>query len=296
MGLYDREYYQEERAGGFSLGGRSTVVNLIIVNAVIFLANLFLGGAQDRITHFLALWGENLFEPWYWWRFLTYGFVHNPREVGHIFLNMFVLWMFGREVEALYGPRRFLGFYLLALVLGSVVWAARQWALDRTLANPAELLGASGAVTAVFILFVLHYPTRTILLFLVIPVPAWLIGILYVLGDLAGFRAAAEAGGMASVAFDVHLVGAAFALLYWQFGAAWLGRLSLPSLVSKWPKLRRPKLRIHEPTDPELPYNELDDQADAILEKVGRQGIDSLTARERRILEAYSRRMQQKRR
>jgi hypothetical protein len=102
-----------------------------------------------------------------------------------------------------------------------------------------------------------------------------------------------------SIAFDVHLVGAAFAIAYYRFG--WnLGRI-LPSpawLGGGRPKFkfrRRPKLKLHDP-DAEDHYNEQDDQADRILEKVNREGMDSLSRKERRILEDYSRRMRQKHR
>jgi membrane associated rhomboid family serine protease len=294
MGIHDREYYREGDGPGVFLGGQTMVMKLVIVNLVVFLANLFFGGQHDGVTDALSFHSENIVQPWFWWRLITCGFVHDPNVVGHIFMNMFVLWLFGREVEGIYGSREFLAFYLCALILGSLTWGLRQWVHDSAFTVDRKLLGASGAVTAAFLLFVLHYPRRTILLMFVVPVPAWLLGLLYVLGDLVGFRQSME-GGLTGVAFDVHLVGAAFALLYWRFGL----RMStfLPTRW-RWNKnwfRRRPKLKVHKPAAMES-SPEIDEQADAILEKVNQHGLDSLTPNERRILEAYSRRMQQKRR
>jgi membrane associated rhomboid family serine protease len=294
MGLYDRDYYRDERGPGVFLGTHTMVMKLVIANLLVFLANLFLGGPEDSITRTLLLEAENLREPWMWWRLVTYGFVHSPSIVGHIFMNMVVLWMFGRDVEGIYGSREFATFYFVALVLGSVAWGFRNLAMYPD-SSEHFLLGASGAVTAVFMLYVCHFPHRTLNLFFLLPVPAWLVGALYILSDLVGFRRA-MAGQMAGVAFDVHLVGAAFAFLYWRFSLR-VSPIFLPNHWRwnlKWLR-RRPKLRVHQPPTDEVDP-ELDEQADAILDKVSKVGLESLTANERRILEAYSRRMQQKHR
>ncbi len=288
MGLYDREYWRGDEPT-FRLSGLMLVTQLVLINAVLYVADVLLSGRSHALSQFLMLKPENLVEPQYWWRFLTYGFVHDWNSAYHIAMNMFVLWMFGRDVEGIYGRAEFLRIYLVSIVLGGIVWAARNYAADTP---AAALLGASGGVTTIFMLYVCHFPRRTILLFFVIPVPAWLVGVLYVASDLFGARS-----GAGDVAFDVHLLGAAFALLYWWQGLRltwlspqhWLGGRRLFR--------RRPKIRVHMPDDDsESDYDQLDRQADALLEKVAREGIESLTPKERRTLEAYSRRMKQKHR
>jgi hypothetical protein len=124
----------------------------------------------------------------------------------------------------------------------------------------------------------------------VLPVPAWVVGVLMIGGDVLLLL------GMAShryVAFDVHLVGAAFAIAYFRFG--WnLGRFlpDLGFLRSGLARLKpRPRLKIH---DPDEGLQESDEEGDRILEKVSREGLGSLTRKERRILEEYSRRMRHK--
>jgi membrane associated rhomboid family serine protease len=289
MGLYDRDYTQEDyQPHPVASGTRMMVTNLVILNAAIYLLNVFVGG-DHRVVQWLAVTPEDLWKPWMWWKLVTYGFVHNPNDIGHIFWNMFALFIFGRDVELRYGRSEFLRFYLTAIVLGSVIWCIRLNLLD---VEHARVIGASGGVAAVILLFVYNFPRRTILLFFVLPVPAWVLGVLMIAGDAFGFIGYSRSER--NIAFDVHLVGILFASGYYWFG--WnLGRWTSNRFAGgfHWPKVRRgPKLRIHDPEDRD---QRLDEEADRILEKVSRQGIDSLTNRERRILEDYSRRMRQRR-
>jgi len=291
MGLTDREYYRDEAPTGAWTGGRSVLMTLVIVNVALLVSDLLFGGPAHRIVEWLSLRPSDLVRPWLWWRLVTYGFVHDPEVVGHIVLNLFVLWMFGRNVEGLYGHARFLRFYLTAIVLGGIAWALRWMFLPSDDLPEPHLIGASGAVTAVLLLFIYHFPRRTILLFFVIPVPAWVLGVLYVLGDLAGMQGA-RSDGWLRVAYDVHLCGAAWGLAYGFLGsrvdAAWTALD-----VRRWWR-RGPRLRVRTAAEEEKPESGLAEQADAILDKVQRQGIDSLTPRERRILELYSRQLRQR--
>lgn len=288
MGVYDRDYYRDSQdPGGFHVGQRMLVTNLVILNAAIFVADWLLGGRDHALTQALAVRPEVLVQPWLWWKFLTYGFAHET--VDHILWNMLGLWMLGREVEDVYGRREFLRIYLSALVLGSIIWCLRACLQYGPVHGP-PLVGASGAVTAIVLLFVFQFPKRTILLFMVLPVPAWVLGVLIIGGNLSGMVDQSSAG---NVAYDVHLVGAAFAACYYYLGwnlGRWVpspGWLRRPRL----PLRSRPPLKIHDPGESRGPQ---DDEADRILEKVGREGLDGLTADERRILEEYSRRMRAK--
>lgn len=303
MGYQDRDYYREQAQ---EVGVRSMVIRLIIINAVLFLADAFFGGQNHALTGWLALRGDALVHPWMWYQFLSAGFAHDPApNLMHIAGNMLGLYVFGRPLEEKYGKREFLRFYLVAIVLGSVLWAVRNYFfVEPTLRITRDgtehfdwgsMLGASGGVTATMILYCWLYPRATLLLFFAIPTPAWLAAVLLIALDVFGTKF----GGLgARVAHDVHLTGAAFAFAYWYFG--WnLGRLPGSDSVSrlwrapkKWFR-KRPNLRAF---DPESSYEDLDAEGDRLLEKVGREGQASLTPRERRVLEDYSRRMRQKRR
>jgi membrane associated rhomboid family serine protease len=280
MGLSDREYYREPDQPGFTLQRpQSVAVTLVIINAAIYLVDWAFfdnGLLQQKLSVFPRV----VTEPWLWWKFLSSGFAH--ANFQHILWNMFALWMFGRDIERKFGPQEFLRFYLVAIVLGSVVWSVTR------LGSEATMLGASGAVTAVVIAYCRLYPKRTLLLMMVVPVPAWLVGVLIVVLNLVGSR-----HGDAGIAYEVHLVGAAFGFFYCKFG--WnLGRL-MPFNFSLGAALKtvksRPKLRIH---DPGQQGQSPDAEADRVLDKMHRLGADQLTESERRVLEEYSRRMRQK--
>ena len=296
MGIYDRDYYRDESGSqGFRLRApQSMVVTLVLINAAVFLAGIFFPREADDVnllTHWLSLKPDALLAPWRWWEFLTFGFVHSQRDIFHILGNMFVLWMFGRFVEPIYGKWELLRFYLVAVVLGGVVWAARIYVFYGAQgAEQFSLLGASGAVTAVLILFICRFPRQTILLFFVIPMPAWVLGVVIIVSDV--FRLRAESG----IAADVHLVGAAFGLLYYFLG--WnLGRLVPGAIRFDWLRRatkRSPKLRVHQEDAPPRDSS-IDEEADRLLDKVHREGEESLTNRERRTLEEYSRRMRERR-
>jgi rhomboid family protein len=286
MGIHDRQYYRddEQRGGSFDMAGASMITKIIVVTVAVYILDAFIGGRDHWLMDEMASSAADLSRPWYWWRFLTSGFAHAP-QLNHILYNMLGLFFLGRSVEAVYGKKELLRIYLLAIVLGSVGQALHAYFM-----NPAGpwigVLGASGAVTAITVLFIFNFPKQTLLLFFVIPVPAWLVGVLLIVMNVAG----ASGAGNSGVAYDVHLIGAAFAVAYFHF--KWnLGRL----VPSNWSTIvkslkPKPKLRVHDPDR----QAHSDADGDALLEKVNRDGIDSLTSRERKILEEYSRRMRQK--
>ncbi|HID74645.1 MAG TPA: rhomboid family intramembrane serine protease [Planctomycetaceae bacterium] len=291
MGIYDRDYYREPRPGVALRGPRTVLGWIILVNVIIYLADGLLT-RNNLISYWMAVhvpgakgsFPSTLFSPWLWWQFLTYGFAHAPSP-GHILGNMLVLFFLGRDVEARYGPREFLRFYLVTVVVSALVWAVTAELIRDPAARAANLVGASGAVTGVVILFALNFPHRTVLLMFVIPIPAWLLGVLYVLADLAGATGWTR---NQDVAYMVHLAGAGFALLYYRFHWNLTRRLPLA-----WFK-RRPRLRVHHPNGSKR--DDLSQEVDRILEKIHREGEESLTRKERRILETASRRYQERHR
>jgi membrane associated rhomboid family serine protease len=310
VGIYDRDYFREQQPSGLSSYlPRSAVGAIIAVNAAVWLVDAFTatsnhtGSVYGPVT---THWLSNLFaahvstltEPWYWWQFLTAGFTHAPLGskdgIWHIVGNMAVLYFLGRPVEDRYGPKEFLRFYLVALVFANVVWCVvGKLTISPEVLESVDpgLYGASGAIAAVVVLFAFNFPDVTILLFFVIPMPAWLFGVLIVGYDIYG----AMGGNRGSnVAYTAHVAGAAFGLLYYQRG--WkFSRLGMGGL--RWPRSpfrAKPRLRVHRPDD-ESPPDDLSAEVDRILEKIYREGEASLTPKERSTLEAASRKYQERR-
>jgi len=334
MGIQDRDYYQDEdEPQGFNVGGtRMMVANIVIITVGIFALDSFTSetqtllefkeGSERRtlgvpaedadkavkelasqgyatkrsvlsrwLSGHLTLRSDLVQKPWNFWQLLTYGFAHSPlgsnigfSGLAHIGFNMFMLWMFGRAVEDKYGRMEFLRFYLISIVVVGVIWIGIEMLVHGPVGH--GVLGASGAVTAVVILFVLNFPNQQLLLMGVVPIKAWVMGLV-----LIGLNFLGALTSTGNISYESHLVGASFGLCYyymgWNFGRLWPSRFATPD---QWIK-SKPKLQVH---DPDEMYAELDEEADRLLDKVHRDGQDSLTKKERRLLEAYSRRMKQK--
>ncbi len=304
MPIQDRGYYRDENDGYSGIRGsngpRSIVTMLIIINAAIFLIDAFTGEVGESKMRWLnwmmalktdgqgvlAESGVAFWQLPFWnlWQLFTYGFAHASitSEVGimHILFNMVGLFFLGRPVEQRYGREEFLRFYLMALVFaGALSYAFNLW-----MGVSSTLVGASGAVTAVIILFVLNYPRQTLLIWGVLPAPAWLIGVIIIGSDLMqAMRPSSQIGWYA------HLSGAMFALLYFQlrWNFSWLKWTWLTDRLSG-----KPRLRVHREAKTDAA---LQAQADRILEKLHREGESSLTRKERIALEKYSRKIRENR-
>ncbi|MBN2292182.1 MAG: rhomboid family intramembrane serine protease, partial [Pirellulales bacterium] len=221
MGIYDRDYYQERQQPGLVLRGPSTAVGWIIaINVAIFIIDALSAPSGTTRLHVvssaLSLNTGVLTQPWLWWKFVTCGFAHaSYPDYWHILGNMLGLFFLGRMVEQRYGRNEFVWIYMSALVLGSVLWCL----LNSIQGLPAgvPLVGASGAITAIVMLFALNFPKQIILFMFVIPMPAWVLGVMLVLFNLFGMSGVGGEGDGPTVAYGVHLAGAGFALAYYKF-------------------------------------------------------------------------------
>ena len=278
MGLYDREYSREPEPGFHMSAPQSVTMQLVFITGGVYLAQL----AFPQLVGWLALGADWFRRPWQAYQLITYGFLHDPSDVGHILINMLVLWMFGREIEARYGRGEFLAFYLIAIAIAGAVWSISEAGFGAS----RILLGASGGISAVFVLYALLYPHRQVLFMFFLPMPMWVAALIALAFDVHG---AMNRSG--NIAFVAHLAGALFGLCYYKFG--WrLGAMF--SRVGSLAPRKGPRLRVHDPEEPE--EDDLSVRVDEILKKIQEQGQDSLTASERRILERASRRYQEKRR
>lgn len=285
MGIYDRDYLRDEPRGIFLGGQQSVVVNLILINAGVFLVNWF---SADQINEYLALYA-NLFptgaatDAWRLLGFVTHGFAH--AGLWHLLGNMLVLWFFGRDVEAIYGPKLFLRVYMSLLVLAGLCWWLALNLTYGSLPPFVRAVGASGAIAGIFFIFVCHFPTRVVYFWGVVPIPAWALGTLWIAYDLFGDRA--------GIAWQAHLGGALFGFIFYQWRITLFSWFPNVQLKNPFKNLRRPRLRLHEPEEED--DWDLEERVDRILAKISAQGTDSLTPEEQRILEAASRRAQRRR-
>ena len=289
MGLYDREYGRDDygQQPGLRLDGpRMLSTNLVLITVGIYLLQILTKAGPNGsswVTNLGMLHPDTLQKPWLIFQFLTYGFLHSPTSFQHIAFNMIGVWMFGRVIEQRYGRSEFLSFYLVAIVFAGATWYLGQLFSE----DSRPMLGASGGLSALLILFVFNFPKQTVLLMGFIPMPAWAFGIFFLGQDIMG--ALSRTG---NVAYTAHLGGALFGFLYYRFG--WRVSEWLPSNLSFSKPKRRTKLRIHEPDDNSSESN-MDQRVNEILKKIQEQGQDSLTWRERRFMEKASQEYQKRR-
>lgn len=138
----------EFRPGRFQI--LPTVVkNLIIINAILVLAQFVIGKYGIDLADYLGLhyWKSDLFKPW---QFVTHMFMHGSYTnlsltISHIFFNMFTLWMFGSVLENVWGPKRFLIFYLICGVGAAILHLlVLSWGYGQLSADVAAYQQAPG--------------------------------------------------------------------------------------------------------------------------------------------------------
>jgi membrane associated rhomboid family serine protease len=139
---------------------------LLLINVGAFALDVLLGGL---ISRWFALWpiGTN-FMPW---QVVTYAFLHGG--ILHLLFNMLALWMFGGEMERLWGPKRYMQFYAVSLLSAALL----QLVIAPMFGVRAPTVGASGAILGLLVGFAMTFPDRQILL-LIPPVPIkakWLV-------------------------------------------------------------------------------------------------------------------------
>jgi membrane associated rhomboid family serine protease len=303
MGIYDREYYRGETGGSGWFSGISPVCkSLIAINVAVFLLDQLInrGDSDAFIWSYLAASPDGTFHHLRLWELLTATFLH--KDIWHLLGNMLFLWIVGREMEALYGTRDFLAFYICAAIFSTLTWCLIQAA--STSDPKVPMMGASGAVMAVMMLFTLFYPKREIVFFF-IPMPIWLLVAIYLFYPLIPVLAHQSS----HVAVEAHLAGAGFAFLFKQFDLRWSrlfsGRVFKPRLRIFSP-IPREQTRTRSPSPSRtsatvgtagksapvsvIPEEQLDAKLDEVLAKIAREGRSGLTEEELRVLQEASRR------
>lgn len=258
---------------GFGLGSQLTkaVKALIIINSAVFiLVHLFSGLPWFSI---FGLVPRQLFTGLRLWQPVTYMFLH--AGLWHLLVNMLMLWFFAPAIEAAWGRKQFLFYYFFTGIGAGLCSYASAFR------SPIPVVGASGAIFGILVAYALMYPDAVILLFFFFPMKIkhalWLLIGINLLGALS-----APQGG---IAYFAHLGGGLFGYLYLK--SEWIARqiayFNFPRLKF-W--MRQEKRRSDYSS-----REDLESQIDAILDKISRHGMESLSRQERKLLEQRSRRV-----
>jgi membrane associated rhomboid family serine protease len=176
---------------------------LMLICTAVFCLQVFL-----PLERWFALWplASGLFMPW---QVLSYAFLHGG--MFHLFFNMLGLWMFGSELERLWGQKRYIHF----LIAGVLAAAAAQLIVTGLSGSMAPTVGASGGLFALLLAFGMLFPDRVIMpLFPPIPMKARTFVIVF--GVLELVLGAADRSGVAHFAHLGGMVGGYLMIRYWR--------------------------------------------------------------------------------
>ena len=313
MGYDSRDYYRPSGFRGFSFFP-PVIKYILIINGIAFFIqvlfeNLNFGGLPGWyiLNRFFALNSIVGFDQagqsynFQIWQLITYQFMHG--DFFHILFNMFLLWMFGMEIENIMGKRKFLFFYLTSGIVAGLC----QILLGPVLSNSAAFtIGASGAVFGVMVAFALFFPDRYIYVYFLLPVKAkYLIAFIVVFEFLS-------VGQMSFVAHLAHLGGAVTGLIFilldrkynFDFDSLFSGS-GRPEFRDRTDftfkrSFRRRPISEREVEDADFVdinnsksdsgYKITQEEIDKILDKISESGYQNLTEHEKRVLFEASKR------
>jgi len=295
MAYGDRQYYRPTGFSGFKFFPPG-IKWLLIINAAVFLItmigeNIVIDGVllSNLITAYFGLIPfHGYITSFYPWQLITYQFIHGG--FMHIFFNMFLLWMFGMEIENIMGTTKFLIFYLLSGIGGGL--------LQLIVGASVPTIGASGSVFGVMVAFAMMFPDRPIYIYFLLPVKAKYLIIFMILLEFL------SVGNADLIAHVVHVGGAITGFLFVILDKKYMFNFSQ---ISDW--FTRPK--IYKPKTPKFgkssrgfgssnkdvedadfyeinsrkPKQKIDQaEIDRILDKISQSGYQNLTEEEKRIL------------
>ena len=285
------------------------VKHLLIINVLMFLAYITLARFNIDLNDILGL---HFFKAsdFRIYQLVTYMFMHG--NFGHLFFNMFALWMFGNTLENIWGSKRFLLFYMVCGIgaglcqelvqyiqyatslaqYETVNMSGRIISMDSYL-NMMTTVGASGAIYGLLLAFGMMFPDSRIYLYFLFPIKAkWFVIGYAVLELILGFQ------GVDNVAHFAHLGGMLFGLLlilYWRKHPAGPDKnfRKLKDIFQSWKRKSQMKYTRYEEVYDKMPRSDEDynyqkakkeRDIDAILDKVAKNGYDSLTKEEKEFL------------
>ena len=234
------------------------------------------------------------------WRLATYDLMHSTSEglPWHLLCNMYFLYILGRKIIDVYSEREFALMYLASSIASGTVYLLWGFLMGQN--HP--VIGASGAVSAVLVVYAMRWPNDSWTFFYVVPVTAKWLAILYAGLDL--YPMLKQLGGheiYSNTAHSAHIGGMLFGFLYEYY------HWNIESIVNRFkfsnPLKRRPKLRIvrdderasHPELRPTRNEAQLQIRLDELLAKITDHGQSSLTESERAELSEASRYFRERR-
>lgn len=239
---------------------------LVIINVGMYLLQIITESQLDMIRIF------GLSTKTIWpliWQPITYMFMHGG--VWHVAINMFILWMFGSELEAIWGKTEFLKYYFVTGIGAGLVWL-----LFNIGGSNAILIGASGAVYGILMAYGLMFPNRIVYLYFLFPVKVkWFV---LFIGAIAFFS---SMGTGSNISHLTHLSGMLIGYLYLRFSDHWR------SIIFNFRKKIVEMKSMQKDRDNQQKMK-LQQEVDTLLDKANICGWESLSEEEQLKLQSFS--------
>ncbi len=203
------------------------------------------------------------------WQPFSYLFIHGG--VWHLLINMLVLWMFGSELESIWGKSQFIKYYLITGVGSGLVWLLFNLSHSNMI-----LIGASGAIYGILLAYGMMFPNRTVLLYFVVPVKVkWFV---LFIGVLAFYS---SLGAHSNISHLTHLSGMIIGYFYLRSNGKWKHTTF---------SLRKLFFGLKHQWDEKRHQNNLDREEtfSQLLEKINENGFENLTENEKSMFDSLN--------
>ena len=254
---------------------------LVMINIIVFVL-ISLSGLKGELYRQFGLVPIYFWQDLKIWQPFTYLFLHG--NFTHLLINMFVLWMFGRELEDVWGRKEFFTFYFITGIgsgLFTIVFNSYSF---------VPVVGASGAIYGLLLAYGVLYPNRQVYVYFLFPVK-----VKYFVAAIAGISFIASLSPEQSVISHLtHLSGMLVGWVYLKWG---MHQGMMKHILLKY-QLNKMKKDMTKPTPPKKKSPEIDDtlfqrRVDQVLDKMNEHGWEKLTEAEKNILYSASQKSSQ---
>ncbi len=244
---------------------------LVSINFLIFILQT-ISGQQGILYQLFGIVPRDTWSRFMVWQPFTYLFFHGG--VWHVLINMFVLWMFGSELERHWGKRDFLKYYFLTGVGAGIVTILFNYN------SKIPVVGASGAIYGILLAYGLMFPNRYVYIYFLLPIKVKYFVIF--VGIMAFFSSLNPQ--YSNISHLTHLSGMAIGYLYLRSNPRW-------DIMGQFLRRQKDGLKQRHETKRREKFEEMRSEVDRILDKINQVGYDGLTKSERSFLYEASKKL-----
>lgn len=244
---------------------------LVSINFLIFILQT-ISGQQLILYQLFGIVPRDTWSRFMVWQPFTYLFFHGG--VWHVLINMFVLWMFGSELERYWGKQTFFKYYFLTGVGAGIV------TILFNINSAVPVVGASGAIYGILLAYALMFPNRYVYIYFLLPIRVkYFVIFIGIMAFVSSFNP-----GYSNISHLTHLSGMAIGYLYLRSNLRW-------DLIRKFAARQKDDVKRRYKSKKHKKVEELRLEVDQILDKINEVGYDGLTKPEKSFLYEASKKL-----